>query len=88
MRLLSITAFGLIATLRLGGSNCLAAAASPALAKAKQDAEARGYAFLSTHEEIIAHAKHSKVRKISSPSFALVARDKRSLTMTFVAQNF
>ena len=38
-------------------SNLLAAAASPALMKAKQDAEAKGYVFLASKDEIVANAK-------------------------------
>jgi iron(III) transport system substrate-binding protein len=38
-------------------SNLLAAAANPAVTKAKQDAEAKGYVFLASKDEIVANAK-------------------------------
>ncbi|HWP60576.1 MAG TPA: extracellular solute-binding protein [Candidatus Acidoferrales bacterium] len=43
------------------------AAASPSLQKAKQDAEAKGYSFIASHDEIVANAKkEGKVRIHSS----------------------
>ena len=67
MKLLSITAFGVIATLTLGSGNCWAAAASASLAKAKQDAEAKGFTFLTNREEILAKAKkEGRIRVLSS----------------------
>src|SRR5262245_10654729 len=41
----------------LTGSQLFAAAANPALAKAKQEAEAKGYTFLTSKDEIISNAK-------------------------------
>jgi ABC-type Fe3+ transport system substrate-binding protein len=41
----------------INGSSLLAASASPGLAKAKQDAESKGYVFISSKDEIIAKAK-------------------------------
>jgi len=67
VKLLSITAFGVIATLTLGSGNCWAAAASASLAKAKQDAEAKGFTFLTNREEILAKAKkEGRIRVLSS----------------------
>jgi ABC-type Fe3+ transport system substrate-binding protein len=44
-----------------------AAAASPALTKAQKEAEAKGYIFLATHEEIVSKAKQEgKVRVVVS----------------------
>ena len=53
--------FCLIAT------QAFAATASPSLQKAKQDAEAKGYTFITSHDEILANAKkEGKVRILSS----------------------
>jgi iron(III) transport system substrate-binding protein len=41
----------------LTGADLFAAAANPALARAKQEAEAKGYTFLSSKDEIVANAK-------------------------------
>src|SRR5262245_44844267 len=41
-------------------------AASPDLLKAKQDAQARGYIFFATHDEIVAMAKKEGKLKVSS----------------------
>ena len=41
----------------LSGSSALAANANPALLKAKKDADARGYAFITSHDEIVNKAK-------------------------------
>src|SRR5688572_23881402 len=44
-----------------------AAAASPALSKAQKEAEAKGYIFLATHDEIVSKAKQEgKVRVVVS----------------------
>jgi ABC-type thiamine transport system substrate-binding protein len=49
------------------GAQALAASANPSLAKAKQDAEARGFIFETSRDEIIAKAKkESKLRVMSS----------------------
>ena len=40
-----------------GGSTALAAPASASLLKAKADAEAKGYIFETSHDEIVAKAK-------------------------------
>src|SRR5881396_882914 len=70
---LSLTTIVLIATILLGGSRDLAAPASASLAKAKQEAEAKGYTFLTSHDEILAKAKaEGKLRattSLSPPTF-------------------
>ncbi|MBI2986148.1 MAG: ABC transporter substrate-binding protein [Deltaproteobacteria bacterium] len=70
MKLLSLTKivlFVMTGTLLLRGSPSLAASAGPALSKAKQEAEAKGYTFLASHDEIVARAKsEGKLRVISS----------------------
>src|SRR5262245_45569046 len=43
-----------------------AEAASPALLKAKQEAEAKGYSFYATHEEIVTMAKNEQKLGVSS----------------------
>ena len=49
------------------GSSLFAASPSPALLKTKQDAEAQGYIFLTTHDEIVAGArKEAKLRVLGS----------------------
>ncbi len=51
----------------LFGSQALAATPSPALMKAKQDAEAKGFIFETSRDEIVARAKkESKLRALSS----------------------
>ena len=51
----------------LTGASALAAAANPALAKAKQEAEAKGHIFEASRDEIIAKAKsEGKLRALSS----------------------
>ena len=51
----------------LAGSAVFAAAASSGLAKAKQEAEAKGFIFEASHDEIVAKAKkEGKVRVLSS----------------------
>jgi iron(III) transport system substrate-binding protein len=48
-------------------SALFAAAANPALSKAQKDAEAKGFIFVATHEEIVSKAKQeSKVRVVVS----------------------
>ena len=67
MTRLSITILALIVVLSFGSADCLAAAAGASLAKAKQDAEAKGYTFLTSHEEILARArKEGRMRVLSS----------------------
>ncbi len=54
-------------SLWLFGSHAFAASASPNLQKAKQESEAKGFIFLSNHDEIVAKAKkEGKVRAFSS----------------------
>jgi ABC-type Fe3+ transport system substrate-binding protein len=63
----------LLAILLLFNSGAFAAAASPSLAKAKQDAEAKGYIFESNHDEIVAKAKkEGKLRVLSTMETAVV----------------
>jgi iron(III) transport system substrate-binding protein len=57
MKLFSFATVVLIAVLACGTARSVAAAASASLAKAKQDAEANGYIFLSSHDEILNKAK-------------------------------
>ena len=67
MKSLGIVKLLLIVAILLGGSRDLAAAASASLAKAKQEAEAKGYVFLSSHEEILSRAKkEGRIRVLSS----------------------
>ena len=55
------------ALLGLGSRPGFAAAASASMAKAKQDAEAKGYTFLTSREEILARAKkEARLRVLSS----------------------
>jgi ABC-type glycerol-3-phosphate transport system substrate-binding protein len=51
----------------VGTVSALAAtASSPSLLKAKQEAEAKGFIFLTNHDEIIAHAKkEGRIRVLS-----------------------
>jgi hypothetical protein len=52
-----------------------AAATAPDLLKAKLEAEAKGYAFITNHSEIVAHAnKERKLRVLSSMDAAVVTR--------------
>ena len=53
--------------LSFGATDSIAAAAGASMAKAKQDAEAKGYTFLTSHEEILARAKkEGRLRVLSS----------------------
>jgi ABC-type Fe3+ transport system substrate-binding protein len=57
----------------LFNGSALAASASPALVKAKQEAEAKGYTFESNHDEIIAKArKEGKLRVLSTMESAVI----------------
>ncbi|MBM4296731.1 MAG: hypothetical protein FJ143_03225 [Deltaproteobacteria bacterium] len=47
----------LLAAWWLSGTSALAADAGPALLKAKKDADARGYTFITSHNEIVNKAK-------------------------------
>jgi len=87
---LSLTTIVLIATILLGGSRDLAAPASASLAKAKQEAEAKGYTFLTSHDEILAKAKaEGKLRattSLSPPTFkAMVSAFKKKYAFLEVA---
>jgi len=54
-------------------SNALAAAPSSALLKAKQDAEAKGYLFETSHDDIVAKArKEGKLRVMSTMDSAVI----------------
>lgn len=57
MKLFYFATVVLIAVLAFGNSRAVAEAASASLAMAKQDAEANGYIFLSSHDEILTKAK-------------------------------
>ena len=57
MNLFSLATIILVAALALGSSRSVAEAASASLAKAKQDAEASGYVFVSSRDEILTKAK-------------------------------
>lgn len=66
MKTFFLVAMGLISAL-LYGSDCRAAASVAALNKAKQAAEAKGYTFVTNHDEIIANAKkEGRLRVLSS----------------------
>ena len=56
MNVLAVT-FITIISYGLSAATAYGAAANPALQKAKQDAEAKGYAFITSHDEIVAKAK-------------------------------
>ena len=57
----------LIAPPAIVGSSALGASASPALVKAKQEADAKGYIFVSSHDEIVSRAKQEgKLRAVVS----------------------
>jgi ABC-type Fe3+ transport system substrate-binding protein len=61
-----------IAILLLSGS-AFAAAPNPALAKARQEAEAKGYIFESSHDEVVAKAKkEGKLRVLSTMESAVI----------------
>ncbi len=90
MKLFSLTAIVLIATILLGGSRDLAAPASASLAKAKQEAEAKGYTFLTSHDEILAKAKaEGRLRastSLSPPTFkAMINAFKKKYAFLEVA---
>ncbi len=65
------------------GSMALAASPSPALQKAKQEAEAKGYIFLTSHDEIVDLAK--KEGKMNAES-ALEPQTLRALQEGFKAE--
>ena len=61
-----------IAILLLSGS-AFAAAPNPALAKARQEAEAKGYIFESSHDDVVAKAKkEGKLRVLSTMESAVI----------------
>ena len=64
-----IVGFLIIGSLYLTVSSALAATPSPSLAKAKQEAEAKGFTFISSRDEIIKRAKEEgKVTALMSMS--------------------
>ena len=64
-----VAACGVVFLLGLFISEVFAASASPAVNKAKQESEARGYVFIPMHEEILAGAKkEGKLRVLGSLS--------------------
>jgi spermidine/putrescine-binding protein len=68
-RRFQIVGFLIICSLYLSNSSALAATASPSLAKAKQEAEAKGFTFVSSRDEIIRRAKEEgKVTALMSMS--------------------
>ncbi|HEY2922669.1 MAG TPA: hypothetical protein VGK77_27125, partial [Candidatus Binatia bacterium] len=72
IRMRSVVAFLAAGLLTLNGASFAAAPSSPLL-KAKQDAEAKGYIFESSHDEIIANAKkEGKLRVLSTIESAVV----------------
>jgi iron(III) transport system substrate-binding protein len=82
MKVFPFATIVLMSAILLGGSRDHAAAASATLAKAKQEAEAKGYTFLSSHEEILSRAKkEGRIRVLSSQDpdaiKAMVAAFKR-----------
>jgi ABC-type glycerol-3-phosphate transport system substrate-binding protein len=57
---------------RLSGPDVFAASATPALLKAKQEAESKGYVFFTSREEIISKAKkEGKVRALTGAGLEL-----------------
>ena len=53
----------------LTASSALAAAPNPAFAKAQKDAEAKGYIFVASHDELVSRAKkEGKLRVIIMPA--------------------
>jgi iron(III) transport system substrate-binding protein len=59
--------FPLLVAACVATSSLLAASSTPALLKAKQEAEVKGYIFLSTHDAIVAEAKkEGKLRVLGS----------------------
>ena len=51
----------------IAGSSVLAASSNPSLLKAKQEAEAKGYIFVSSHDEVVSRAKQEgKLRAVVS----------------------
>jgi iron(III) transport system substrate-binding protein len=57
---------------RLAGPDVFAASASPALLKAKQEAESKGYVFFTSRDEIISRAKkEGKVRALTGAGLEL-----------------
>src|SRR4026207_1803323 len=63
-----------------GDSRALAAAASPNLAKAKQEAESKGFIFLTSKDEIVAQAKEED--KLEALTF-LDGAEKRAMIDAF-----
>jgi ABC-type Fe3+ transport system substrate-binding protein len=74
--LLSVTALSLCVT----GSTVLAASSSTSLSKAKQQAEAEGYVFPATHDEIVAGAKKEGKLRVLAP---LQARTFKAMINAF-----
>jgi iron(III) transport system substrate-binding protein len=67
MNLLFTAALLLVTALGLGSTSSFGATASASLGKAKQEAEAKGYTFLTSREEIVARAKkEGRIRVLSS----------------------
>ena len=63
----SLVSLIVIAPAAIVGSSALGASASPALVKAKQEAEAKGYIFVPSHDEIVSRAKQEgKLRAVVS----------------------
>ena len=90
MKTLSLTITVFITVILLGGSRDLAVAASASLAKAKQEAEAKGYTFLTSHDEILTKAKtEGKLRattSLSPPTYkAMVSAFKKKYSFLEVA---
>jgi ABC-type Fe3+ transport system substrate-binding protein len=86
----SLATIVLIGAILLGGSRDPAAAASASLAKAKQEAEAKGYIFISSYDEILTKAKaEGKLRattSLSPPTFkAMVNAFKKKYPFLEVA---
>ncbi len=73
MRRFSLATLVLLTISYFSVSDCLAAAASASLAKAKQQAEAQGFTFITSHDEIVANAKkEGKLRVLSSQDGAAI----------------
>ncbi len=90
MKPLTLATIVLITVILLGGSRDLAVPASASLAKARQEAEAKGYTFLTSHDEILAKAKaEGKLRattSLSPPTFkAMISAFKKKYAFLEVA---
>ena len=65
--LFRLTSLVLCVGFGISGSSVFAASSNPSLLKAKQEAEAKGYIFFSSHDEVVSRAKQEgKLRAVVS----------------------